>query len=483
MLMLKAGRMGGLQGCSALIPISFGLLVLALGGCAHFVPMPIEPSASLHLFEGRTLSDAGLRQYAERTLKGEFPAWPPAAWDLRTLTLAALYFHPDMDAARARWSLAEAGKITAGQRPNPTLSVYPSLNRTVILPSPWIVTASLDIPIETAGKRGYRLAQASHLSDAAMRGIATAAWGVRSRLRAALLDAWSAEESGRLLEQQLAAQQEIVRLIEGRLAAGAAAPMDVSRERVALERTRLDVLDARNRRVQARVRLAGALGVPPKALEGVAFSFDAFTRAPRELPVAEARRRALLSRADIRAALAEYAATESALQLEIAKQYPDIHLGPGYEFDQGDDKWGLGLNIELPLLNRNRGPIAEAEARRREAAAKFNGLQASVLGEIEGARADYEAARQKVAAAEELMAQLLKQEQLAQGSFEAGEISRETVAAARVERTAAALVQFDATAKWADAQARLESALQSPLDAPPPAAPAANREKPKVPPP
>lgn len=479
MQVLKGKRTGGLQGWPNPILISCWLLLV--GGCAHFVPQPIEPADNLLRFEGRSLSDPGLRQYAATTLKGEFSAWPPTAWDLRTLTLAALYFHPDMDAARARWSLADAGKITAGQRPNPTLSVAPSLNRTVILPSPWIVTASLDIPIETAGKRGYRLAQARHLSDAAMQGIATAAWGVRSRLRAALLDAWSAEESGRLLEQQHAAQQEIVRLIEGRLAAGAAAPMEVSRERVALERTRLDVLDARNRRVQARVRLAGALGLPPKAMEGIALSFDAFTRAPRELGLAEARRRALLSRADIRAALAEYAATESALQLEIAKQYPDIHLGPGYEFDQGDHKWGLGLNIELPLLNRNRGPIAEADARRREAAAKFNGLQASVLGEIEGAIADHEAARQKVATAEALMAQLLKQEQLAQGSFEAGEISREAVAAARVERTAAALVQFDARVKWTEALTRLESALQSPLDGPPPANPTPSGKNTKVP--
>ena len=79
------------------------------------------------------------------------------------------------------------------------------------------------------------------------------------------------------------------------------------------------------------------------------------------------------------------------------------------------------------------------------------------------------------------MAQLLKQEQLAQGSFEAGEISREAVAAARVERTAAALVQFGARAKWADALARLEGALQSPLDGPPPANPTPGGKKPKVP--
>ena len=64
------------------------------------------------------------------------------------------------------------------------------------------------------------------------------------------------------------------------------------------------------------------------------------------------------------------------LRLEIARQYPDLHLNPGYEFDQADSKWALGLSIELPLLNQNQGPIAEAEARRLESAARFESLQA-----------------------------------------------------------------------------------------------------------
>jgi len=47
------------------------------------------------------------------------------------------------------------------------------------------------------------------------------------------------------------------------------------------------------------------------------------------------RRQALQGRADVLAALSDYAASESALQLEVAKQYPDVHLNTGYEYDQG----------------------------------------------------------------------------------------------------------------------------------------------------
>ena len=49
------------------------------------------------------------------------------------------------------------------------------------MPPPWqprlgIPLGYVDIPIETAGKRGFRRAQAKHLSAAARLKIATTAW-------------------------------------------------------------------------------------------------------------------------------------------------------------------------------------------------------------------------------------------------------------------------------------------------------------------
>ena len=44
------------------------------------------------------------------------------------LTLAAFYYHPDMEVARAEWDVARAAIQTAGGRPNPTLNVTPGLN-------------------------------------------------------------------------------------------------------------------------------------------------------------------------------------------------------------------------------------------------------------------------------------------------------------------------------------------------------------------
>ena len=173
-----------------------------------------------------------------------------------------------------------------------------------------------------------------------------------------------------------------------------------------------------------------------------------------------------MNRADILGALAEYAATQSALQLEIAKQYPNLHLNPGYEYDQGDNKWGLGVSLELPLLNHNQGPVAEAEARRAESAAKFIALQARVLSEIEQAVAVYRAAVKKASSADALSQELVTQGHAAQALLDAGEISRLELAQRQLELTTAALAQLAALVSAQAALGDLEDAMQSPGAAP-----------------
>ena len=444
------------------------LAMIAMAGCVQFKPRPLDALKQADALENRTLADSGLRQYIETNLHRSFPSWPPPAWDLETLTFAAFYFSSDLAVARANYDAIAAGTITAAQRPNPTLGVSPAYNTTASVPSPWLVTATLDLPIETAGKRGHRIAQARHLSDAAGFALATAAWDVRARLRRTLIDLWSAQETVSLLQQQQSAQEDIVRLLEKEFAAGGISQAEVTRERIAREQARLALLDAESRRAQARAQLAGVISVPTRALDDAVISFEFFNQAPDPLPADGARRRALLNRTDIFGALAQYAAAESALRLEIAKQYPDLHLSPGYEFDQGDNKWGVGLSLELPILNHNRGPIAEAEARRHESAAKFNALQARVLSEVEIALAGCNNARQKLAAAETILEESGKHERATLEMFKAGEVSGQAVAAARLERATAALAQFDARLKAQQAFAVLEGALQTPLELPAP---------------
>jgi outer membrane protein TolC len=359
--------------------------------------------------------------------------------------------------------VAEAGKKTAGESPNPTVSVSPAYNTTTTIPSPWIVTASLDIPIETAGKRGYRLAQARHLSKAARLNIASAAWAVRSRVRQRLLDLYTAREMEKLLKDQQSLQAENLRLVESQAQAGAISAFELTQARIAADTTRLALRDAERQSAEAYAQLANAIGVPAAALETIRLSFAGFNDLPADVPGNDARRQALLNRSDVLAALADYAASQSALQLEIAKQYPDVHLSPGYEFDQGDNKWSLGASVTLPVINQNKGAIGEAAAHRDQAAAEFNALQANAIGDIEKALAGYRAAIQKRSDIEALRTNLLKQEKTAKAMLEAGETSKADLVALQLQLSASELSRLDALTKSQQALGQLEDALQSPL--------------------
>lgn len=433
--------------------------LLALAGCAHYQPRPLAAPRTAADFDTRTLADAGLKEFAAANLHGELAAWPPASWDFNTLSLAAFYFHPDLDVARAKWGVAQAGKVTAGEQPNPTVSLAPGYNSTI--GPPWILGLSFDIPVETAGKRGYRSAQARNLSEVARLNIATVAWQVRSRVRRSLLDLQAARETEQLLKQQQAVQAAIVKSLEGQLAAGAVTPFEVSQARIANDTTRLALHDAERQAVEARAQLADALGVPSRALGGVNIVSE--NPQPPGLPSPDVRRQALLNRADILGALAEYAATQAALQLEIAKQYPDVHLGPGYQLDQTANKWTLGLTVTLPVFNQNQGAIAEAQARRVEAAARFTALQARVVGEIDRATATYGALVAKTATADALLARLQKQEQATKEMIAAGELSKLALLTTQLELNTGLLARLDTQLKARQALAALEDAVQGPL--------------------
>jgi outer membrane protein, heavy metal efflux system len=447
----------------------FGVLLLPMAallwsGCAHFESKPIAPAAMLAEFQGRTLDDTELKAFLRTNgVDGE---WPRRAWDFKALTLAAFYYNPDLDLARAHWAVAKAGGKTAAERPNPSVSVGPSYNTSTAVPSPWLLTASLDIPFETAGKRGYRIAEAAQLTESARLNIVATAWQVRSRVRRALSELYFATEEARLLGEQQTLLDETVRLLERQRRLGASSAYELTQAKIAADGARLQLRDAERQRAESRGQLADAVGVPSQALMHVELGFGDLLELPDTAPAEAVRRQALLNRPDILGALAEYNASQAALQSEIAKQYPDIHLNPGYEFDQGDNKWSPGFTVTLPILNRNKGPIAEAEARRAEAAAGFSALQARVVGEIDRAVAAYEQTIRKRGDAEAVRENLVRQEKTAWGMYEAGEISKGDLAAVRLQLGASALARLDAVQKSLQAYQQLEDAVQSPMGLP-----------------
>jgi cobalt-zinc-cadmium efflux system outer membrane protein len=435
-----------------------------VAGCAHYKAKPLVPTQTAAHFELRTFADAGLRAFIETNAPDAAKEWPPKTWDLSALTLAAFYYHPALELALTQWKVTQAGIKTAGGRPNPSVTAGPGYNFNAPQGvNPWLPFVTFDLPVETAGKRGHRIEQAEHLSESARLNIATAVWQVRANLRASLLDFVAAQQREALLQEQLSIQEETLTLLEQRLQAGAIAGFELTTARVALEKTRLNFANARRQRVEARAHAAASIGVSVSALDGVELSFDLRSRPPSDLTSAEVRREALQSRSDILSALAEYAASESALQLEIAKQYPDVHFNPGYQLDTGENKWQLGITVELPVLNQNQGPVAEAEARRAEAAARFNVLQANVIAEIESAVEGFKVSEENVSALESLEKAETNQRESIAAQVKAGAADQLDLLNARLEFNATALVRLDNEIKLQQAIGALENAMQRPV--------------------
>ena len=138
--------------------------IFFLAGCAaqRYHPAPIVASETASRFESRNLADTGLQSFEEGNLGHPVSPWPPKTWDLQTLSLAALYFNPALDTAQARLAGTQAAILTAGARPNPTLSVAPGI------PSPYLLSLDFTFPMETAGKRGHRVQVARRRRGAAV---------------------------------------------------------------------------------------------------------------------------------------------------------------------------------------------------------------------------------------------------------------------------------------------------------------------------
>lgn len=438
-------------------------VLAAAAGCVRYVPRPLTAPETLRAYENRRLDAPDV--VAALTRGGLVTVWPPSAWDLNALTLVAFHYHPDLEVARMQWSVSRAAVLRAGERPNPGAGIAPGVaTSSPVGLTPWLLVLDLTFPIETAGKRGIRVAQAAAEAEAARFAIATEAWRVRARVRDSLLALYAASEQAALLTRQLEVQTQMLGLLQRQFDAGAISSLELSRGRVSADNTRLLLRDLDRRRAEARVGLAAALGVAQEALDPVTLSFERFRGAPTLLNDGAVRQQALVSRPDVLRALASYEAAQRSLQLEIARQYPGLQLGPGYELDQGDHKWRLIASGLLPVLSRNRGAIEEAEARRAAAAASFTAVQATALAQIDAALAAARGALETLATAEDLLRQQRAVEQTATARFDAGAISRLDLAVVQLETLALERAVLDARVTAHAAAHSLEEAIQSPLD-------------------
>ena len=459
--------------------LSACVVLLTMCGCAPYKyhSMPVSTPKLAASLETRSLDNAGLRDWMTQAAGFEPSSWPKTTWDLRSLTLAAYYFNPDMDVARANAAAAAAAIKTAAMKPNPTVGSDAGYETSPDVP--YLMGFNFSLPIETAGKRGYRIAEATHFSEASRLQVTATAWSVRSRVRAALVDLLFADQAAATLSAQVGAQSQYVGLLETRFRAGEIPLPEVTTARIDLTNSRQALRAAEGQVGTARAALAAAVGIPLSGLADKTVDWAGVDKppAPDALPARSVRAEAVANRLDVRSALAHYDASQSRLQLEAARQYPDINLGPGYAFEEGTHLISLQLSTVLPLRNHNEGPIAEAEAQRKLAGVQLLAAQSTVIAQTDKALAQYDAAYASLEEARRVVAQADEQRQTAYRWLKAGEADLLTAVSADIQAAVAERTRVDALHQSQLALGMLEDALQRPIS--PATAPALPEKAPR----
>ena len=450
-------------------PLVLGVLLTSplMIGCATYRARPLRATDLETAYRTRTLDNPQLRSLIEAGLGTPQSTWPPRVLDLKTLTLIGYYYSADLDVSRAQLGVAEAGIRAAGARVNPDLTVNAGYNRN---PESHVEYGLIPaFTLETAGKRGYRILRAERQADAARIGLSEAGWTLRSRIRAAFVNHVLATQRLGVLRTEQSVRGEIVEIFDRRLAVGEAARPELDIYRVDLITTDAAVRIAIGDVAQTRAALANTVGVPLAALENVPVEPSALEAPPIEeaLPIRTLQRAGVLHRADLQRSIADYAAADAALRLELARQYPDVVLSPAYTFEEGFARYVLGAALQpVALFHRHQGPIAVAEAQRLEAAARFEALQAQAIGEMERALVRYRAALDEWREANDRLIVVQRdREDAARRALEAGEGDRLSLATVRLQTVTAARARLDALTHVQAALGALEDAMQQSLEA------------------
>ena len=356
----------------------------------------------------------------------------------------------------------QAKEGIAADKPVPGVSTQIDRHNRIDGNSPWSYGIIFNIPIERSDKRAARIDQAASLSEAARIEMAQSAWQVRSNLLVQLRAYGAMLQRMALLRDEIKVREEIVQMLQNRMDAGMVSSLDLHQVRLQLQKSQQLLTMMQNGVPEQRARVAAAIGLSADALENIAIQpgpAESVVPADRDL-----QRAALLNRLDIRAGLARYDAAESKLRMEIARQYPDIVLSPGYVFDQGDNLWTLGLSFLLNMLNKNEKAIADARALRELEASQFLALQAKVLQALEQAHAGYQSALHNRDKQEKLLQAQKQRTALTVSQFEAGYIDRLELTAVRLEEALASQSLLESSIQVESARYALEDALQKPLD-------------------
>jgi outer membrane protein TolC len=358
------------------------LFLLTVAGCASYHAQPLVTADAAAHYNERRLDAPALRAALDSF--GVHPS--TGGWSDWDLAAAAWVLRPERARLAAEVRAAEAARITAGAREQPGLNTAAEYSFSGTHgESRWGLALSGVFTVELGGKRGARIGRANAGVLAAVARSEEEAWEVRWRVHEAAMRWAISDQVVSASAGERGQSDSLLVLLRHRFGGGTIGASEVARAEADRQATSAEIAALERDAAVNRAALAAAVGVPLAELEGTSLAIVAAVDCGAALSRDSLQQLALDERRSLRRALAEYQVAEADVRLQVAASWPDLQLGPGLFFDHGVGKWTIGFGLPSLPLHGNRGPTAEAEARREVAARRVAEAQEQVLGEVEQA--------------------------------------------------------------------------------------------------
>ncbi len=243
--------------------------------------------------------------------------------------------------------------------------------------------------VETAGKRAARVSVAEGLvADAAVRAD-------RERILVAEASAllyvriFAGERRLHLLKGRAEAARALLSLMESRRAAGRAREDEVPPLRAKVAEWTAAAAEEEAALAEDRRALEGLLGLPPGAIRSLTGTLPRVDWLPGagagSVPLADnPELRALESTRVVAAARVRQAETLAWPDVDVMAMGEDEEMSDGHGGATNDRMVGLGVEVPLPLFDRNQGNIAAARAEERKVEAAVREAEARLRSEYDG---------------------------------------------------------------------------------------------------
>ncbi|MEP7364001.1 MAG: TolC family protein [Acidobacteriota bacterium] len=372
----------------------------------------------------------------------------------------ALATHGLLAAGQNRVEAAQGLQRQAGLMPNPKLflqmeNLRPGGNPAFRYSHDTDQFAYLQYMFETAGKRGLR-------SDAAAANVGRAeleremlAAEIRARVKVAYWNAAGAAQIQNWLDQDVSRFGEVVRYHEVRVQEGATAESDLLRVQLEASRMRLSASNARLTAERARIDLLREMG--QKEFPELVFSDSIETIRPEITDTAES---ALERRSEVKLARQIQIAAQRQVRLQEALAKPNIDVLFGYKRTGGLDTMMAGVQVDLPMANRNQGNLSSALSEVKVADSTLAAVEAVVRAEVESARRAVTIRKMQVDSILSAMrAQSSESQRIADAAYRVGGIELLRLLDAERARIETQILYYQTLSEYQQAVSSLETAL------------------------